>query len=491
MALGPLLHLNAVATGFVVMAFEMLGSRYLNPYFGSGIYTWAALISVVLAALAVGYFVGGAVVDRRPSPRLLGAIVAAAALYLLAIPLVAGRLCEAILAAVDDVRFGSLMAATALILVPVGLLGTYSPFAIRLTLSGRDHSGRTSGRIYGLSTVGSIVGTLVCTFVLIPTFGTIAITLALGGLCLLSGLSLLAGPRAPVALAMLAATLLPLPARAADGAVAEIETEYNNIFITRRGPYVKMSFLRGGADYTESVVNLTDPGELAIEYTRTMTLGLAFSARHDTALMIGLGGGAVNSYLHRAVKGMAIDVVEIDPGVIRAAKTHFGLAEGNGQRLIAADGRVQLMRTKTRYDLILVDAYRGGYVPFHMMTAEFYTLVKRHLEPGGAAVFNLHSGTRLFDSTIKTLRTVFPSVHTFAAGGNVVAICQDAGAKSLLEAGGDAQALDARYRFRYPLAGLLASRVSVEVPGNTRLFTDDFSPAGAFEAIAVGNRKRE
>ena len=150
-------YVAAFITGAIVMSFEMLGSRYLNPYFGSGIYTWAALISTVLMALTVGYFLGGAIADRTPSMAVLALIVLVASAYLLALPAFAEAVLEFVLDRIDDIRLGSLSAALAIMFFPVALLGMYSPFAIRLLLRSALNSGRISGTVYGISTAGSIV----------------------------------------------------------------------------------------------------------------------------------------------------------------------------------------------------------------------------------------------------------------------------------------------------------------------------------------------
>ena len=185
-----LIYVVAFITGAIVMSFEMLGSRYLNPYFGSGIYTWAALISTVLLALTVGYFLGGYLADRTASAAVLALTVIVGSVYLLALPSFAQPVLEFVLDAIDDVRAGSLVSALAIMVFPVTFLGMYSPFAIRLLLRSAQNSGRVSGAVYGISTVGSIAGTLGTTFVLIPTIGSRAITIALGALGALSGLAL-------------------------------------------------------------------------------------------------------------------------------------------------------------------------------------------------------------------------------------------------------------------------------------------------------------
>src|SRR5215510_13102643 len=193
-AFRAVVYAGAFVTGAIVMSFEMLGSRYLNPYFGSGIYTWAALISTVLAALTVGYFAGGQVADRYPSARVLGAAVLIGSAFILALPSFSTMLLEALLDAIDDIKAGSLVSAFVLMFFPVAFYGAYSPFAIRLLLRSTRASGGVSGGIYAISTAGSIVGTLGTTFLLIPAIGTRAITFALGAAGLVCGL-LLIGPR--------------------------------------------------------------------------------------------------------------------------------------------------------------------------------------------------------------------------------------------------------------------------------------------------------
>ena len=179
-AFAATIYLVAFVTGAIVMSFEMLGSRYLNPYFGSGIYTWASLISTVLAALCVGYFIGGIAADRYPSAAVLGATVLIGSAYILVLPLFSRAADGGVLAAFDDVKAGSLAAACAILFFPVTFLGMYSPFGIRLLLQSAQSSGRVSGTVYGVSTFGSIVGTLGTTFILIPSIGTRAITLDAG-----------------------------------------------------------------------------------------------------------------------------------------------------------------------------------------------------------------------------------------------------------------------------------------------------------------------
>jgi predicted membrane-bound spermidine synthase len=176
----PILSFSIYACAFVVggvlMGFEMLGSRYLFPYFGGGIGTWASLISTVLCALAIGYFAGSAIVARHPSQRVIAVAILLAAAYLALVPAAADPVMQAILDSLGDGPSATLTASTALLLVPLTLLGTFSPIAISLLTRSADEAGRVAGLVYGVSTIGNVVGTLLTTFTLIPTIGSRAIT---------------------------------------------------------------------------------------------------------------------------------------------------------------------------------------------------------------------------------------------------------------------------------------------------------------------------
>jgi spermidine synthase len=490
------------------MSFEMLGSRYLNPYFGSGIYTWASLISTVLAALCVGYFIGGIAADRFPSAKVLGAMVMIGSAYILVLPAFSQPLMEFVLDATADVKAGSLMAAFAILFFPVTFLGMYSPFGIRLLLRSAQSSGRVSGAVYGVSTAGSIVGTLGTTFFLIPAIGTRAITLVLGAAGILSGLMLILAPRLRRGTFALVLILLAVPGAHAndlidsavradmlkrpDGRVARIETEYNDIFINKRRNELTMSFQLKGYDYTESVANLTDPDDLAVRYTQVMTVGAVYPPELRKVLMIGLGGGSLSSYLGRFLPRVEIDTVEVDPGVITAAKTYFGMKETARVRYLEGDGRVFLNRHKETYDLILVDAFHGGYVPFHLLTKEFYTLLKQRLAPGGAAVFNVHDGTKLYASTLLTLRTVFPSVHLYPSGaGEIITVVTAEPAPDDATLASRAASLQEKFGFRFPLPALLARRTDKSGTTQTgELLTDDFAPVNLYDTMGERRQKK-
>ena len=294
-------------------------------------------------------------------------------------------------------------------------------------------------------------------------------------------------------------TLLDEGVRAAmlkrpNGRIAHIETEYNDIFITKRQNLLTMSFQIKGWDYTESVSNLLDPDDLPLRYAQVMTVATLYPEAPKKVLMLGLGGGSISTYLGRFMPETAITTVEIDPGVIKAAKSYFGLLVSERMRYLAGDGRVFLSRGGERYDLILVDAYRGGYVPFHLLTREFYALVKKRLAPGGAAAFNVHDGTKLYASTVKTLSEVFPGLDLYPTGmGEVIAVATATPApdKESLERKG--AALQERHGFRFPLPQILQRRMDkpLSQAASGDVITDDFAPADVYDVTGERVRRKK
>ena len=186
---------TALVLGFALMGFEMLGSRYLYPYFGGGINTWASLIATVLVALMTGYLLGGALVDRTMSPKLCGVLLAVAGVYLFTIPLWVDPLFGWTLNAIGDGMGGIIFGATMLLLMPLTLMSVFTPFAVRLLLVSVKFGGRIVGFAYGISTIGNVLGTLVTTFTLMPLYGSRALTMVFAAVTIACGLLMVAADR--------------------------------------------------------------------------------------------------------------------------------------------------------------------------------------------------------------------------------------------------------------------------------------------------------
>ena len=295
-------------------------------------------------------------------------------------------------------------------------------------------------------------------------------------------------------LLLLAATARPGNSSAGDCSEAvypesvskSAESIYSTIFVYQSGPCVKMTFRRVGSEFDESEMNLADPRELPIPYTRTITAALLYPDRVDRVAMIGVGGGTILNYLSHYLPGADYVGVELDPKVLEFARNDFRLAANRRIRLVESDGRLFLLRNREQYDVIMLDAFRGGYIPSHLLTREFYELARKRLTPGGALAINVHDGNALFDSTLRTIGEVFPQVDTYWDGGSVIVVGSNRriGREALL---GNALRLQGEHGFRYPLEEILATRKEFVVPATAELLTDDFSPANQLAEINTIN----
>ncbi len=292
---------------------------------------------------------------------------------------------------------------------------------------------------------------------------------------------------------MAAAMTLAVPAyaQAPSNLIERVDSPYNTIFVVRDGPFVTMLFGVNRRLFTETRYNPADPNELPVPYTRLMAVSLAYAAQTRAMVQIGLGGGRTSSYLHRFMPQMRIEAVELDPEVIRLARAHFGFDPRGTLSAHQADGRMYLRGARGPYDLIFVDAYRGTFVPFHLMTQEFFALAKSRLAPGGVLAQNIEPTTMLYPAAIATLKSVFANVDTYEADGNIVAVAYDGPPRrmaALLERAGT---LQARHRFRYPIAPMLARRrVVTAIPEGGQVLRDDFAPVESLRAIERHNARQ-
>ena len=262
------------------------------------------------------------------------------------------------------------------------------------------------------------------------------------------------------------------------GAIDRAESQYATTYIDRQGPYIAMTFGINECLFTESLYNPNDPGELPVAYTRTMTVALAYARAAGAILEIGFGGGRTASYLHDFLPQSRITCVELDPGVIRLAQRHFGLTQGPRLRLVQRDGRIYANTTRERYDIIMVDAYQGTLVPFHLVTREFFAILKRRLNAGGAVAQNISPDVLSPNNMIATARAVFAHADLYRAGGNYVLVAYDGPAKTGAQLNARAAALQSAHSLRYPLAPMIAGRRADVAAQGARVYTDDFAPVG-------------
>lgn len=269
-----------------------------------------------------------------------------------------------------------------------------------------------------------------------------------------------------------------------------IESHYNSIFVFKDGSYVTLAFGHQSKRYVESRRNMEDLLELPVSYTRSLTAAVAYTQKLDNILMIGMGGGSTSWYLHKHIPDASVTAIELDAEMIRLAEKYFKMAPAKNLAIEEADGRLFLARAKTAYDIIMVDAYRGPFVPFHLLTREFYQLAKARLGPGGVLAQNVEPSTMLFDSTYATLLDVFDQVDFYPSSGNVVAIAYDGERRAELDLMRVARERQNTYGLRYPLTRMIGARKRLARPDDdVKPLTDDFAPVNILKAITVHNRK--
>lgn len=507
------LHGAAFFSGFVTMALEMMIGRTFIPYFGGTIYTWGALIAVFLIGMTVGYVIGGRYVDRHPHGRIVALLFFVSTFTILVMPFWGEAVINRILDNVYDLRYAALLAAVALACVPAALLAAVGPFCLRLLLDARTHSGTVSGRISALNTAGSILGTLGTSFYFIPSFGMRSIYFVLAGVTLFFSVMvyLLTRPRrgagktaAALACAVIAALSAGAPPRPAaaqdvsrlaalpDGLLERIDSEYNTVFVEKHGDVVGLYFGYRRLRYTESAISISKPRALIVPYTRFMTAALAFREEPVKRIaLVGLGGGRTINYLVQALPGVVADVAELDGAVVDLAERYFDTRESDRLHIHTVDGRIFMRRTDETYDLILLDAYRGPFVPFHLTTQEFYRLVQEKLSPGGIVAQNVEPTTMFFDSAYATMKSVFDQVDMIPAQGNIVLVGYQGPRLSDQELAARAARVQARDQLPYDLRDLARARREVGTVKAPTILTDDFAPVESLHTIERHNEKRE
>ena len=416
--------------GGVLMGLEIAGSRVLAPHFGNSVFVWGSLISIFLIALSAGYYIGGRLADRHPSRILLNSICILVALWISAIPIFAYKICEWFVEVGYSEQSGPLVTSVVLFLLPSIGMGMVSPFSIRLSTESVSSVGTSSGTLYALSTMGSIAGTMLTTFVLIPLFGLSTILKGLGGILFLAGLitlpwqknGRLAKSAMTVSLITLICFLYPQPTRLVlkDGEknVLDVDTPYHHISVidNEQNSTRQLRFDR----YVESAIETKHPYRGLSPYTHHFHLAFLANPEIARTLFIGAGGAIGPRAFAMHDPQMTIDIVDIDPKVLEIARKHFFLEETPKIQTIAEDRRMFVRTAEEKYDCVILDAFTiGGRIPFHLVTKEFFELCRDQTTERGVFVMNINSAiegpaSRIFQSMFRTIQSVFPQTYAFA-----------------------------------------------------------------------------
>lgn len=481
---------TTILCGALVMVIEVLGSRVLGPFFGVSLFVWTSLITVTLVALAAGYAIGGRWCDRHDSPDALYLILLAAGFLVLLVPWLKPLVLKAALPL--GLRWGALASALALFGPALFLLGCVSPYVIKLAAREMQHLGKTVGAYYAASTAGSVAGTIVTGFFLIPYFGVDRIFWLSGALLLATGAGYFALWRgkwfalaALLPLAALPPNTLPqasMPGGTRVSVVHSRDSHYGNLRVVdyQHGAMHTRELLidgmvQGGIDLANALSVYEYPYLL-------QSLPVAMNAQGRRCLVIGLGAGIIPRWYQ--ARGIATDVVDIDSDVVALAQKYFGFDART--RVFVEDARAFLGRSGERYDYLILDVFNGDTTPGHLLSLEAMRLVKARLSERGVVAINLVGSLRehaaMTSAVINTVGAVFANVVIYPlfassegnAAGNLVLIAYD----------GEARAPDAGELERlaiHPMAESLvrnALRNPVQrhnaTPGP--ILTDDFNP---------------
>lgn len=443
-------------SGAVLLGVEIAASRVLAPFFGNSLFVWGSLIGVVLTGLAVGYWLGGVLADRLPATGLLLGVMGLAGLSVLAIPLVDEAVLEAVVGWDAGPRLNPLLAAVILFGPMSVLMACVTPIAVRLRARSLARVGRTAGRLFSVSTAGSIVGTIATAFFLIPEFGTDQL-LGLAAAALFAAIVVVSVAERLALVAVLAAVATVGAGVAASalapetgGTLSEAASQNWSPLYRLRGsetvldsrdpragiaqPDVRVVYSRDTQYHRLSVVEdadtrylrfdnslqsamyIDEPLRTRFAYTDLFHLSMAYNPDARDLLFVGLGAGSSEKRMLRDFPDVRMHAVEIDPVVVDVAHDFFAvprdeprleISVGDGRRFLADDDR--------RWDAIVIDAFFADAVPFHLVTREFLELARSRLNPGGVVVTNAIGsiagpGSRLFRSIYKTYRSVFPTV---------------------------------------------------------------------------------
>lgn len=493
-----MLEIIVFFSGALLMILEMVGARVMAPHLGTSVIVWTSLIGVVLACLAVGAFVGGRLADKTLSRKILAGIMAGAGMGCALTAVVHPLVGAAVTGAIPNIYGAAVVAAVCIFALPATLFGMVSPYAIRLSLANIATSGSTVGRLYALSTAGSIVGTFLGGFVLISWFSSTQILLGTGAAML--ALSLLGSFNQPL---LRVALLLGLPVAAwghasysnwlvAQGTPPPVETPYNSIRVmeARSNSNRPVRVMATDPGYMQSGMYMDDPAELFFEYTRYYTLGTVLVPHATKVLMLGGGGYSVPKWLLAGYGGLdsqklKLDVVELDPGMTEVARKYFALPNDPRLTVFHDDARRFVNANQNMYDLVFVDVFNSHYsVPFHVGTVEAAQAMRKAVALGGALLMNIISAVEgkdgeLFRAIYGAMAQSFAELHVFAVSDQKdLTQVQNLMLLAFPEAQAQHRALlqGENGHLSAAVQQMLATRLTSPVPTGTPPLRDDFAP---------------
>lgn len=431
------LNFAVFSSGMTILAVELTASRLLGNVYGTSNIVWAVIIGLTLIYLTVGYFLGGKWADRWPTPDKFFLVMLWGAFASGIVPLVSKPVLRFGALAFDDleigVLLGSFVAVLILFIVPITLLGTMSPWAIRLSITEPEKAGEVSGKIYAISTIGSFIGTFVPVLILIPTVGTTKTFIYFSTYLMvvaLVGLGLSVNWKAALKWSWLLVLLYVLfyalgggTIKTTAGQIYETESAYNYIGVVEDNGYMYLKLNEGFGDHSKyhpTILRYNGPWMqfLAGPFFNSPPFTMN---QVESMAVVGLAAGTTARQATEVFGPIPIDGIEIDPEIVQVGRDYFGMTMPN-LNVIVADGRWALSKSEKNYTIIAIDAYRPPYIPWHLTTVEFFQLTRDHLTEDGVVVINVGRvpGDRgLIEALTTTLKEVFPTVWVMDIPGSL------------------------------------------------------------------------
>lgn len=486
------LYALVFVTGSIVLIIEVIAVRILAPYFGNTLFSISSVLSVVLLALSVGYWYGGILADKGVTRSIFYTLIVASGSVLLMIEVVRLSVLDYI-SKVFSIVSGPLVASVLLFILPSFLLGMLSPLAIKLKVQEDKKMGigRVTGGMFFWSTVGSILGSLLAGFVLIPLFGIHAIIVGTGVvLLLIGGIPVLVTTTTSSRHMLLVTTLAALTVLGVQSGSAALG---DTVVYRDDGLYGQITILKSERDGRVahhllidnelSGAAYDDSNDMVYDYTKYFQLYKAYGLQ-SIGRSLNIGGGPYTiprALLNEPGDGV-VDVVEIEPRLIDLAHRYFGLPYSDRLQNHIDDGRRYLARNDQKYDYIFADVYKSLVsIPSHFTTNEFFELAKSRLNENGLFMSNvigdLYRGQSSFTlSQIRTFREVFPNSRFYLVNG-----INEAETQNIIMIGGhgDApQTVDYKQLEGTPIADAQTHELDVDRFNLSlyKTFTDDYSP---------------
>lgn len=498
-----ILETTVFICGALVMIYEIIGSRLLSPYIGASTYVWTSLIGVILGALSLGYWLGGRWADRQPDIKILAFVILLAGGFVSSTILLSDLILSIIGESSLRLEIKSLLAALLLFAPASVLLGFVTPYAVKLKMTSLDDTGKIVGRLYALSTVGSIFGTFFAGFFLIPFVGSTK-TLYLIGACLIC-LSILLIPFALTRINLMIFILFVIAVGLSElriyylykiNDLRDFDTEYSRVQVFQTvDPKTgkKIRALATDPYFIQSGVFL-DSDEIVFDYAKFYHLLRHFKPDFKETLMIGGAGYSFpKNYLLKYPQAR-MDVVEIDPQMTEIARSFFRLEENTRLSITHEDGRIFLNKTEAKkYDAVLMDAFGSLFsVPFQLTTIEAVRQIDRVLKDDGVVIFNLGAaiegeGSGFLQAELKTYREVFPRVYLFKVNSDytdkqlqnlIIVACKEKNSVALTS--NDRE-----------ISSLLNHLYKKELATDSKILTDDLAPVEYYNSFAQNSYRRK